>query len=761
MYPPGARPGTTVDVQLGGFDWTPDLQFFVFHASIKLEPTGVPGPIFVPPPPYWFGSKSTIAPLPLPREQQARLTLPADVPPGPVRWAVANANGASVRTGIFWVGSGPEVVEEAIHKGPQTLPALPITVSGRLSRIEEVDRYRFSVPKAGPVICELVARRLGVDMNGTVTIHDATGRVVADAVDTEGQDLALTFWANAGAEYTVSLHDLDFRGDRSFVYRLTLTPGPRVVATIPAVGKRGETRQVEFVGMGLTSGQPKLESVTQSVTFPANPQAESFAFTLTTPWGTAPTFKIPLGDRVETIAAASDPRRLTLPAAVTGILDRRPGDARYLCDGKKGDIWEIALEARRFGSPLDVALAILGPDGKELARNDDLPGTTDAGLAFTVPTDGAYTIAVSDQSGRSGTRAAVYRLVIDRPSADFTLTTVGRVNVPVGGTTDLLVTVQRKGGFKEPIALTITGLPEGVTAPPNLVIPATASQLKVTLTAAANAPTQAVLVKVTGTAGTLTRTAHAPLPGNLASHSPADEQTDSLLLATTMKPRLKLIAVEADGGRKVYRGTTHPAEVVIERLDGFTGEVSLQMASIQSYQRQGINGPELLVQPSETRVFYPCFMPEWLETTRTSRMALIGVVRVPDPRGKIRHLVVPMNGQITMSIEGSLLKVSHEAQELSIRPGETVVVPVKVLRSTKLAEPVRLELRLPDELAGALTAEPIIVAAGQTEAAFRVTCVKDGKFAGEHTITIQGTALQGGRLPVISEARVPIELLAK
>src|SRR5207249_2884663 len=109
------------------------------------------------------------------------------------------------------------------------------------------------------------------------------------------------------------------------------------------------------------------------------------------------------------------------------------------------------------------------------------------------------------------------------------------------------------------------------------------TQLKITLQAAANAPSTAALIKVTGTSGILTRTALVPLTGNLASRCPTEEQTDALLLATTMKPRLKLIAVEADGGRKVHRGTTHPAEVIVERLDGFQGEVHLQMASIQSY----------------------------------------------------------------------------------------------------------------------------------------------------------------------------------
>src|SRR5205823_5517088 len=99
----------------------------------------------------------------------------------------------------------------------------------------------------------------------------------------------------------------------------------------------------------------------------------------------------------------------------------------------KGEEWAIAVEARRFGSPLDVTLAVRGPDGKELARNDDLPGTTDAGLAFTVPADGAYQLVVADMAGTGGSRAAIYRLAVRPPLDDFSLTTVSqRFNVHVG-----------------------------------------------------------------------------------------------------------------------------------------------------------------------------------------------------------------------------------------------------------------------------------------------------------------------------------------
>ena len=38
VYPPGGAAGTTIDVLLGGYDWTPDLQFFALDPRV----TGIP-----------------------------------------------------------------------------------------------------------------------------------------------------------------------------------------------------------------------------------------------------------------------------------------------------------------------------------------------------------------------------------------------------------------------------------------------------------------------------------------------------------------------------------------------------------------------------------------------------------------------------------------------------------------------------------------------------------------------------------------------
>jgi hypothetical protein len=333
------------------------------------------------------------------------------------------------------------------------------------------------------------------------------------------------------------------------------------------------------------------------------------------------------------------------------------------------------------------------------------------------------------------------------------------VSVPLGGKFDLAVKAMRRGAFQGPIALTVTGLPAGVSVPARLVIPAAKTDLIVPLQAAKDAATAAAFVTVTGTAtissAVVTRTALASITLNLAPRGPDENQLPAILVAGIMKPRFKGRPVDQDTGRKVYRGSTFPAEVIVERLDGFQGEIVLQMAAQQSYQVQGITGGEVKVPPGVTRTIYPCYMPEWLETTRTSRMGMIAVAQAPDPKGKVRYLVNDITGFVTMTMEGALLKVS--AEDLAVPSGRAFEVHLKVSRLAKLAEPVRLELRLPRQLAGKLKAEPITVPVGKQEAIMRITAAPG--VSGMASFSIRGTAMQDGKYPAISEAAVVVELL--
>jgi hypothetical protein len=757
VYPPTGKAGTTVNVVLGVYDATPDMQFFTHDPRVKLEAVGPPGELLLPPPPYWFGQKAFSGALPVAREVPAKFTIPAGFPPGPVRWQLANASGIS-GAGTFLVTDGTDVLEDEKATAPQKLAALPVAVCGRLMKIEETDRYQFRAPKAGPVTIDLTARRFGANVLAAVEVRDVSGKLVADAVDSEGRDASLTFSAQASADYVVSVRDIDFRGHRSYVYRLAISAGPKVLAALPAAGKRGETRAVEFVGLGVATGAPKLESVTKSVAFPATAGAERFEYKLQTPHGDA-TFTLLVGDLPEAVESAN--RALAVPSATTGNFAPSESEKLFTLAGKKGDTFTLSAQAQALGSPLDVTLALRGPDGKEVARNDDLPGTTDAALTYTFAVDGTVTVVVGEQSGKSRDRASVYRLVVQKPAPDLILRTVQRLPIKAGTPGQLAITATRFGGHKEPITLQITGLPAGVTATGPLVIPAGAAALNVPLTLAPDAAITTSIVRVVGTSTIdgkpAERVALAPAPGNLVAASPDEHLTPAIMVGGVINPPFKITPVEKDGGRRIPRGAEHPAELIVERTAPFTGEIVLQMAAQQSRHKQGIRGNDVVVPAGAARAIYPVFMPEWLETARTSRMALVAYAKIPDPKGNVRYVLAAMNGQITMSIEGALLKVSVPDEERAAKAGAPLAIPVKLAVVPTLTDAVTVELIAPDALKGKVTAPALKAEAGKSDQALALNATVAPGVTGTHRFTVRASAKRDGKYLVLSEAEFEVE----
>lgn len=746
MHPAGVAAGQTVEVTLGGYDWTPDMQLFVHDPRIKAEIVGPIGPVTIPEPPYWFGKKARRGPFPIPRELKVRLTVGADVPPGIVRWQAANANGVT-NVGKFVVGAGLEIAEKTARKQPQLLDTLPVTVSAQLKMTQEVDRYRFKLPKAGPVTCVVSSRGIDSPINGILEIRDETGRIVADAADTAGNDTALTFAAEAGREYVASVYDVDFRGDRSFTYRLLVSPGPRAVTAIPAAGKRGETRPVEFVGYGIATGVPRLESLTKPVTFPSDPDATSFRYTLETPHGNSPPLTLGLSDLVETVEPA-DPnpavRALALPTAVTGVIDEQFGEDRYRLVGKKGDAWQIGVEAARLGSPLDVSLAILDAQGKELLRTEDSPGTTDVELLYAVPADGEYVLVVSDTSGRSGNRAATYRLEVAAPVPGFSISMPDLLAIPLGGKASLPLKVTRTGGFKAPIPVTVTGLPAGCSVPPMLVVAEGQGALNIEITAAADVAVAAAAVTVTAEA--------------TIGDKPMKRTAGPSVVAITLKAPFSLDAEGLDDVTKWPRGSTFPGPVLIQRDAGFTGEIMLEMHSRQGRVIQGIWGPELPVPGDVNRALYPIYLPEWLETTRTSRMVVNGVAKIPDPKGNVRYSLQKLKTRIGFLPGGAMMKLASGVAEITSQPGAKLSVPVTVSRNNDLTEPVTLELICDEETAPHFTAEKVTMTADRPTTEFPIQILPTAPATGEFEVTIRATLLQHGTLPVISESKILVTL---
>ena len=696
LFPSGARAGESRDVILGGYDATADMEILPHDPGVRIEITGAASRVLIPDPPHLFGYKARANDRPCPREFPARITLPADFPPGLHRYWIANANGVSP-PGVFHVSRFPTVVEDREREGLQLLPELPLVIDGQIGRTAEIDRYRFTVRDSGPVSIDLVARRLLSPLHALLRVTDTHGAVLLDVADTAGRDLSVSFPGKAGETYDLSIHDIDYAGDRSSVYRIELATGPRDEAT-------------------------------------------------------------PVSDIPETVAPEGT-AEIAVPAppvAVTGRFEGEGTSREVVVDLPAGG-WRVSARGTCATQPLDLDLSILAPDGRELAAADDAPGTVDPLATITIPASGAHRIVVNGRPlVASGSGPAAWRLAIEPEIEAFepgpALAT--QLAVPLGGSGKLAIPVVRAGGFAGPVAIGFRGLPDGVTAPAESTIAAGSAEGTVELACAADA-------------GTTSRLATLVLTGT-TSAGRVHTRERPLAVAVTMKPRVRVVPDGLDDVRKVPRGTTFRGPLTIHRLEGFEGDVRLLPTAKQQRHRQGMDGDEIVVPAGSTHAEYPVFVPEWMETTRTSRFIVNAAVDVADPKGRVRTLLERQELRMGMLPEGAIMKLSGPA-EVRVKRGATVAIGLSLVRAAAfrtgaLAGPVRVELvreSLPRGWRGGdlVTAAPIAIpndGTEQAQATLDVTFADDPRIGGEGAVTIRATALEEGRFPVVSEARIEI-----
>jgi hypothetical protein len=126
------------------------------------------------------------------------------------------------------------------------------------------------------------------------------------------------------------------------------------------------------------------------------------AYTLTLATGAAP------------VASAAQP--ITYGSTVTGTISDQAYRAEWTFTAVRGDVVTITLVAAA-GSSLDPYLSLLGPDGAEVASNDDAADTTVGGYnaqiaKYVVQTDGTYTIVATRFGENLGSGSGSYDLSI-------------------------------------------------------------------------------------------------------------------------------------------------------------------------------------------------------------------------------------------------------------------------------------------------------------------------------------------------------------
>ena len=312
----------------------------------------------------------------------------------------------------FYIGKAPEFREQEYQLPPlkrkPVVFTIPSAVNGQIEP-GETDQFKFKLGKGEKVYFALKGRILnpyigdGVPGNfqPVLEVKDETGKSLAFADDNYfDPDPVLDFTAPADGLYTLEIRDALYRGREDFVYR------------IDAV--RGTWRRPALARPGLD-----------------------------------------LPEYCEHAPAAAG--ILKLPLLISGTVGK-PGEVKkYRFRAEKGQQVVAEVFARRQGSPLDSLLKILGPDGKQVACNDDFPRPNfglnmqhvDSYVCFKAPVSGVFQVLLSDTAGAGGKDYGFF-LRLDRPRPGFRVYASPSA-VPVSmdqGADQVKVVAERMDGFR-------------------------------------------------------------------------------------------------------------------------------------------------------------------------------------------------------------------------------------------------------------------------------------------------------------------------
>ncbi|MEX0819093.1 MAG: PPC domain-containing protein [Pirellulaceae bacterium] len=537
VFPAGAQVGTTLEVTLAGNDLDDAAELHFSHPGITAQPK--------------MAEANAFHKEPQPVLNQFVVAVAGNVPVGSYDVRVKGKYGLS-NPRTFDVANLVELTEAEPNNELEQAAELmlPQVVNGQINGNTDVDMFRFTAQAGQRILLDCRARRIDSVLDAVLSVYDAKGRELVSNRDGHAREAFIDFPVPAAGEYYVRITDAFYRGSPNHVYRLVIGSMPHVDYIFPPAGRAGSNNQYTIYGRNLPGGQPtdqtvdgqRLEKLTVNVALPGDPakaspgdsrldpeQAFLDAVEYRVPGSPVPSNPVCVGVATAPVVleaeANNEPeqaQKLSPPCEVAGQFYPQRDRDWYTFEAKQGDRYTIEVISHRLGLPTDPLLVIQqvtqDDQGEEqikvLATADDVGNrdraefdtrTGDASYQFEAPVDATYRVVIRE--GYSALRSdprLVYRLAIRREQPDFRLVAVprdpwGALMIRRGDRTTIDVLAERRDGLTEPIVVSVTGLPAGVTSS-EVTLGPTMSVATLVLTAADNAAPAIANLEIVGKA---------------------------------------------------------------------------------------------------------------------------------------------------------------------------------------------------------------------------------------------------------------------
>ncbi len=825
ITPSGGKCGNTALVTFAGTDLEDPDGLYFSHAGIKAAPVipATPPAKAASAPGKGKGDTKKPPPMktpPRPAVTQFKVTIAPDVSPGYYDVRLVNKWGVS-NPRVFVVGSLNEVMEKEPNNDVDQAQRVTLgtTVNGVISAPTDVDYFVFAAKKGQRIVVSCLGASIDSRINPELKIYDSAGREVASRRPRPEDDAVLCFTVPADGDYVTRLCQFTYtQGGPEFFYRLSFSTGPWISAVFPPAVEPGKTTAVTLYGHNLPGGQPAgrraklLEQLTVPVAAPSDalsPQrlnyhghvppetaiVDGFEYQLRTPGGASNSVLLALSQAPLALAkgdnvTADKAQKVTVPCEIAGQIAGRRQRHWYVFHARKGEVYTIEMLSHRLGAPTDMYFVLrsaVNPKQKvDITRQDDdpldlgknqlyTPSRDPQAFRFVVPADGPYELGVG--SHLSATQFGpdhVYCVRITPERPDYRLVAMAAdenrpdtCQLGQGGNAHLMVFVWRHDGFKGDIALSVEGLPTGVTCKPQVATPGLKHILLV-LSADANAPIYTGEIKVKGTAligGQPVVREARPFSISWAvqpqQNIPTIARMDhSLVLAIRGKAPLKLAA-------GVDRATvSHGDKLTIPlRLTRLWPDFksAFQVAGIPQDLPQGMNFGALNFTPGSDEQKVIMSVPSNVPMG-TYNFVFRGFAAIPfnkDPEAKQKpnvNVVQPSTPVSVTVLPKQVAQLSVSNGNPTIKVGKQAEIVVRVNRQFEYADAFKVKLLLPPGMQG-VSAEEVTLPAGQNEVKF-VLHVPAGASPGNRpNLTIEATALVNGNVPLKHDAKINVNVV--
>lgn len=423
----------------------------------------------------------------------------------------------------------------------------PRTINGRLVSPGDVDWFRFSATKGQKLVLKADTRRIGSPADILLRVVDGAGNQLVVVDDAGEEDARLEFAPPADGEYSVSVEDIAQRGGLAYVYRLEIapaqadyqvvTPRDKIVlargTSAPAlavVNRQGYGGAVELeatidgqapaptsglsvapgkVRDGYADGVVMLSAsvdaplglhtlaLSGAATVDGQPARRAGIATGVIPAPLANGRLLPPSMLALTPILVTDRPLFTLAARVDAPAVGRFVKTPLVIAARKDKFFdeEIQLEITNLPGNVAVAAKPIPKGQRQVVLEIDSKANTPLGEFPNV-------IVVGRAVVRGEPLTIFANLVELAIKPAFALTAAApAVKISPGGKVSVTVTANRLPAYGGPVAVTIGGLPAGVTAKAaTITIPEKQTQAVFELAAAADAKPAAVDLSVKGAA---------------------------------------------------------------------------------------------------------------------------------------------------------------------------------------------------------------------------------------------------------------------